>query len=263
MTLRVNWMAPSRFAYGASNVRPGIASLYRDLGFAMIPVSASADSLAPIGREVIGPTSANSNSGTEALVSEACGPAIKFPQWARFDTPRTLTTNPFSAFAFIVPRASGAQVVVNYGDGAGGGATGWGLQSDDGAGKLGMVLWAVAAYSSTLASPSLNVPACIGCSYNGSSVRFFVNGRFDSVNTSTPVNYTGKIVILSGRAGHDALFTGSMHTAYIWKRAITDAEMLTLYRDPWAIVRSRDVWMQAGTAGGGSSARIFVPAFIG
>lgn len=250
---RINRMQP-RFLLqkGIGNLTPASGRLFKDLAFAMMPVRASLDALAPSGRDVIGPVSSDQSSNNAGVYAEANGRALRFPSWANFSIPRPVNSNAaFTVLCFYVPRdLVDGGVLVNYGGGSGGGATGWGLLHSGTSGVISMLSWGIAGWSSGVHLGAVNTPHVAGFAFDGAgNVRFFVNGRFTSVGSvSTPRAYTG-IVKLGRRADNvNNPFTGSIHAAYIWNRAITDGEFMTVFRDPWVIVRPRQPWLLGAAA---------------
>jgi hypothetical protein len=157
---------------------------------------------------------------------------------------------PFSVFAFLVRRGSnnGLQDIVRS---VGDTGSGWTFQLSYGSGQLGLTRWGIADNITTTlgAVPSGGAQNAIGLTLDGTTARFFLNGRFENVAS-------GSVNLPSGGATvpqvGNTLFDVSLHVVYLWNRVLSDGEMLRLQQDPFAPIRPRntvyDVAALTGTA---------------
>jgi hypothetical protein len=259
-------IAPGRFELGALDATP----LRRGLVWAVVPVvggETPSGTFVRCGRELVSGTN-NNLAGGVTLRGEASGPAL----WSvnagmNFDNSPLPTAVPFSCFSFLVNRGTTAlQSLVGL---TTTGTSSWTFQLSYGSGQLGLTRWGIADNPTVAlgAVPTGGAASCVGMSLDGTTARFFLNGRFENVAS-------GAVNVPTGTIGNSAFHTllgsaivdAGVHVLYVWNRVVTDAEFLQLMQDPWALVRPVELpfaLVGGGGGGGGSGARVFVPAFIG
>lgn len=155
------------------------------------------------------------------------------------DLPATsaLAAPPFTALSFHIGSTGG--VVQSFG---GSGSNGGGWKMSYGGTTATLTFGGVANYLTSNAW-NANVPIVAGVSVNanGGTARFFRDGRFlgsSSVGTAIAAKRQYRI----GAAFNGSTleyFGGSVGYAYLWGRALPDAEIAALYADPYCFMVPR------------------------
>lgn len=146
------------------------------------------------------------------------------------------TAPPLTIFALIVNRSDNAglrHIVRSVGDTG----SSWTFQMNYFSGQIGLTRWGIADQQSTTlgAVPNGGAVSSLGMTHDGTTVRFMLNGRFQSL-ASGGFNAASGAVLSQFMTDADNV---ALHVVYLWTRALTDAEMLLLDRDPWAPIRPR------------------------
>lgn len=231
---------PAHFARDVGSVATEAERFWRALRFAVVPSG---------GGGILGGTvellhQGQPTAGYATLKGEAHGPAANTAAGAGVHFLNIgsymPTTAPFSAFSFLVRRDSSAAIQSLVGNGAFA-AGGWTFQLNYGSGQIGLTRWGVGDNPSTTLGAVPNTggqASCVAMSYDGSNVRFFLNGRYQTV-ASGSVNAPSNNNLGVGRnnASVQALVNTSIHVVYVWARTLSDGEMMTLYLDPWLPIR--------------------------
>jgi hypothetical protein len=258
-------IAPGHFELGSQRSQ----TLRRGLVWAVVPVladnTASAGVWTRCGRELVKGIS-NAFAGGVNLRGEASGPALHSAGAAvQFHGSTLPQTAPFSCFGFIVNRAAPGGIEALIGAA---GFGGWTFQIAYGSGQMGFTRWGFGDDVTTAlgAVPTGGAASCVGMTYDGSTVRFFLNGRFESKASGTISGTggppSGNQLCANGQSGN-ATSDCSVHVAHVWNRVVTDAEFLVLNQDPWAIVRPAELPWALLVSAPASTRRVFVPGFIG
>lgn len=260
--MRVNRMAPPFFA--RSPAEGGAHSLWRGLKIAFVPMGAVYFYDVLTGKRPI-PNGHSVGSATAG----ACGPAVRFVNAGLFADPFTIDIPrqaPYSVFSFLVRHDSSASLQALFGGGALS-VGGWTFELNYGAGQIGQTRWGIAdEATTTLGAVPIGTPSAVAMSHDGSTARFMLNGKFESVASGQPVSVapTARIACASNSGGSQILPVqdASIHVLYCWNRPVADHEFLRLWMDPWAPVRPSRGLSFAGVAGAASTARSFA-AMIG
>jgi hypothetical protein len=244
--------------------------LWRGLVWAVVPMASANDgtgfAFVRSGRELVR-GNANTHPGGVRLAGEANGIALRSVSAGMAFDSKLPSQVPYSCFAFLVKRSSPGSIesLISC-TGSGGG--GWTFQVNYGSGQLGLTRWGIADQPTTVlgAVPTLT-PVCVGMSHNGTTARFFMQGRFENLASGSNAAQSGsQLNHLFHQNGSAATADTSVYVAYAWNRVLSDGEFFALNQDPWAVVRPMELpWTSVGVGGGGggSGARVFVPAFIG
>ena len=178
------------------------------------------------------------------------------------------TAPPLSVFSFLVRHDSSSAVQALFGSGQLGGG-GWSLELNYTAGQIGLTRWTVADHpTTTLGAVPIGTASAIAMSYDASTARFMLNGKFENVSVG---NTAGTIraprigcAADGGGSAINLVQDTSIHLVYCWDRLLADHEMLRLWMDPWVPVRpSRGMYLGAGAGGGGGTGARSFAAMIG
>lgn len=246
-------MAPPRFARNGGEAANDAKHWWRGLRMAVVPMPGGISSGGKAsGRELVHGFTPTVQGGV-ALGAEANGPVLRcvnaglgFATTATIIAKMIPTAAPFSVFAFVARRDTSVAIQSLVGNGYLGN-NGWTFQLNYGAGEIGLTRWGIADNKSTTLGAVPNTggqASAVGMALDGSNVRFFLNGAFQTV-TSGSVNAptssgTGYQVGVNS-IGNAPLVNTSVHVLYVWNRVLSDEEMLALWRDPWAPLRPDDV----------------------
>lgn len=260
-------IAPARF-HSSPTARN--YNLWRGFSLALVPMAASATTAGTFvrcGREIVQGRS-NRFAGGVVLAGEACGPALKSVASGIAVDSKMPHAPPLSCFAFLVNRDT---VPGNFqavcGDKHGGVGGAWTFQLSYGAGQLGLTRWGLGDNPSTTlgAVPVAGAHSVVGMAWDGSTARFFLNGRFQSVASGGANGSTSGETAFFMRDAGNAPTNASFYVVYVWSRIVLDDEFLFLLQDPFALVRPPELPFSQflGGGGGGSGARVQVAGFIG
>lgn len=241
---RINRRAPDRFVNAPGLASTDVQGLWNGLVCAVVPMVSGPMSASNtgVGRELVRGLAPTLSS--LSLVGEANGVAVSRTGTGGLSFGSSLaeqatfipTAPPLSVFAFVVNRTNNSgvrHIVRSVGHTAGS----WTFQMSYGAGQIGLTRWGIADQLSTTlgAVPNNGAASSIGMSHDGASLRLMLNGRFQSLASGGFNVATGNVL---SQFATD-LDSTSLHVVYLWTRALSDAEMLLLDRDPWAVVRPR------------------------
>lgn len=172
---------------------------------------------------------------------------------------------PLSVFGFLANRGSSATQAFVSGKGLS--SLGWTFQMSYAVntGRLGLTRWGVADEPTTgLTVPSGGAHSAIGLAHNGTTARFFLNGKFENVASGAISTGGNPENIAFWYNGGSALENADVYVIYVWSRVVTDAEFLWLMQDPWACVRPMELpYALTGGAAATSGRRSFIPGIIG
>jgi hypothetical protein len=195
-------------------------------------------------------------AGYATYAGEANGPASNTAAGAGVHfglAPFMPTAAPISAFSFLVRRDSSATIQSLVGNGAAS-AGGWTFQLNYGAGQIGLTRWGIADNASTTLGAVPNTggaSSCVAMSLDGSNVRFFLNGRFQTVASgSLNAPSSNNLGVGRNNGSLQALVNTSIHVVYVWARTLSDNDMLALYQDPWLPLRLRQSVYEASALTG-------------
>lgn len=242
-------MAPPRFARNAGQATQEAKSLWRGLRAAIVPMRAGiAGSGSAIGYELVNGLSPTVQGGL-ILRGEANGPSMNSTGEALgFSTTAATVAKfipnavPFSVFAFVVNRGSTTgQSLIGNGYLGNGGWT-FQLAYPSGTGNIGLTRWGIADNPTTTlgAVPTAGAASCMGVTLDGTTARFFLNGRFENVasgSVNTPSSTGLGYQVGANSNGVAPLTDCSIHVIYVWNRVVSDSEMMRLYQDPWLPLR--------------------------
>lgn len=105
------------------------------------------------------------------------------------------------------------------------------------------------------------VPVCYGVTFNQPNVKYYINGLLketNSLDTIPDTTFTGKIAV--GRADGETGISGAdiiVYLALLYNRDLSEAEMLSLYKNPWQLFQPRTAYIplpEIAAAGGASLA---------
>jgi hypothetical protein len=235
---RTNRQAPDRWANAGHLLAPEHQGLWRGLVSVWVPTPNRKQmyDLAQASVQTTGP-----DNGTS--LGTSIGPALHAQTFSggglTSASLRFPHTAPFSVFACVFKRNSTASIESLIGDGALAN-NGWTFQLNYGLGEMGMTRWGLGDPKATaLGAVPTFIPCGIALSYDGSTCRFFLNGKFLDVAAGS-IN-TGALTPRIGANGLGAagLSATSIHIIYVWNRLLRDGEVRELWRDPWAGVRPR------------------------
>jgi hypothetical protein len=254
-------IAPAHFVLGGLRSQ----SLRRGIVWAVVPmladdINSGVWTFVRCGRELVRGVS-NGVAGGVVLGGEACGIALKsVGAGLGFAGSPLPAQPPLSVFSFLVNRGVGNNIETLVGNNGG-----WTFQFSYGSRQLGLTRWGIADHPTTTlgAVPNGGVQNCVGLAHDGTTARFFLNGRFENIAAGGYGAGTGTDMLHRGLAA--PVENVSVHVLYVWNRVVSDGEFFTLMQDPWSLVRGAEVpWAMAVAGGGGASGRrVFVPAFIG
>lgn len=260
-------IAPARFSLGGD---PRAYALRRGLVTALVPMVAdqnTAGSYLRVGRDL---AQARNNffGGGVVLSGEACGPAMKSVSAGIAIQGRMPNGPPLSVFTFMVNRDTApGNFQAICGDKHGGAGGAWTFQLSYTGGQLGLTRWGIADGPSSLFVPAGAAHNAIGLAWSATTARFFLNGAFSSHASGSSNGDTLGIPAFFMRDSGNAPTNASFYVLYVWDRVLTDAEFMLLYRDPWLLVRPREVLFDGGTGGGGGGpgggGRAHIPSLIG
>jgi hypothetical protein len=185
--------------------------------------------------------------------------ARPFAQGVRFDT---TGTGQFGSITLRVGNSGGSgspgsqkfsvQARVNLGSLTGyqsiysGGVGGIEFRVDT-AGTLTLNVDNTAAVGTSTGTIAAGVDADIGCSYDGNTVRFYING-VDAGSASASQTFAlaqqhclGDSYLLDGAAGDYMRAGGVIYYVYVWNRPRDAAEFSSIAANPWQIFRGRQI----------------------
>ena len=100
-------------------------------------------------------------------------------------------------------------------------------------------LWVGGAAESSAGAVALNVPSLITATWDGITIKYYINGRLDDLDalTAAPI-YSAFDLWLGRDPGSPALyqFTGKIDDVRIWNRALSAQEVQDLYINPYGFI---------------------------
>lgn len=110
------------------------------------------------------------------------------------------------------------------------------------------------------ASISSGVRYSGAATWNGSTIRLYLDGKYDNSADQTVIPVDNVYIM---RLGDDPVYTsgrltGQIFYVSIWNRCLSPSEVLSFYQSPYAMFQRDDAWLYKPAAGGGPA---FKPAW--